>query len=70
VKDALETKRCRHERSDVEDEEAADDGRRKRSPRESSDHVSARLTCPASTELRATPHPHAISPPRVGRQGL
>jgi hypothetical protein len=69
VEDSVEAKRRGHERSDVEETEAADDNRSEHSPREFHDLVFARLTFQASTELRATPHPHAISPPRIGRQG-
>ena len=70
VEHSVETKCRRHERSEVEGTETPDDNRHKHSPRESRDSIFTRPVCLISTELRATPRPHAISAPWIGRQDL
>ena len=68
VEDSMESKCRGHKRGDIEDTEGPDDDRRQHPSSESNDHVRTGQSFLASTELRATPPPYAVSPPVVGRQ--
>ena len=68
VEDSMESKCRGHKRGDVEDTEGPDDDRRQHPSSESNDHVGTGQPFLASTELRATPPPYAVSPSVVGRQ--